>query len=474
MLMFRKLFISLIASACVAVSARAGSVGTAENDCLSLDSCRSLALAYNKDLRRAEARIKGADYTRRSAFTLFLPKINASAMYMHTGKELSLLSDGQKSTLSNIGTALGMPRLNSVGEGLVDALRTDTRNAAGVAVLLTQPIYMGGKIRAANRIAGLASEIASDRREIVRQQLIADVEEAYWNVVSLSARKRVAESYRELVCKLHSDVEQMIAAGMATSADGLSVKVKVNEADLAIMALDNGISLTRMHLCQLCGLDQNTDLVLADECLREPIPDAETVATPAMPGTGDMYLEEWESRPELRALSAGVDVAEEKVKMARASFMPSLALAGGWAMSYPSVFNSFEKKMKGTWNIGVTLNVPLLTWGDRRYKVRAAQAEAEAARFELDETREKIELQVNQARHKLSEAYERLRTAISGREAAEENMRYATYGLQEGTIPLSNVLEAQTNWLAATTSVISSEIDIKLARVALSRALGIL
>lgn len=128
---------------------------------MSLDSCRSLAVENNKELRMTDMQRQAAYYNRKSAFTSYLPKVSASGMYMHTGKELSLLSNEQQTTLSHLGDALSMPALNNVGEGLVDALRTDTRNMAGAAVILTQPIYMGGKIRAYNNITRYAEQIAA-------------------------------------------------------------------------------------------------------------------------------------------------------------------------------------------------------------------------------------------------------------------------------------------------------------------------
>lgn len=126
------------------------------------------------------------------------------------------------------------------------------------------------------------------------------------------------------------------------------------------------------------------------------------------------------------------------------------------------------------WNVGVMVNIPLVTWGERSYKVKAAQAEAARARYQLEETREKIELQVNQSRQKLEEATERLHTAERSREEADENLRHATLGLQEGVIPVSNVLEAQTAWLSAHSTYVSAQIDLRLADLYLRKSRGTL
>lgn len=435
----------------------------AEPCVMSLDSCRSLAVENNKELRMTDMQRQTAYYNRKSAFTSYLPKVSATGMYMHTGKEISLLSDDQKTTLSHLGDALSMPALNNVGEGLVDALRTDTRNMAGAAVILTQPIYMGGKIRAYNKITRFAEQIAADKHNLQYQELIVSVDETYWNIILLTSRKKLAESYLQLVKTLDSDVSQLIAEGFATKADGLSVKVKVNEANVALIQVDNGIEILKMKLCQLCGIPLDTHLVLADE-------DNEKVSVI----TSDEIMDgnTWGRRPELSALNKSILIYDEKVKVARSEFLPTVALTGGYFASYPSVFNSFEKKFKGTWNIGVAVSVPILTWGDRSYKVRAAKAEAQVARFHFDETREKIELQVSQSRQKVREAHERYNASLSSQEEADENLRYANLGLSEGVIPVSNVLEAQTAWLSAKTNLISSEIDLRLSYLYLKKALG--
>ena len=453
----------------------AGSISAQEGATfLSLDSCRALAIRNNKELRMADMKQCAARYERKAAFTKYLPRVSATGAYLHTGKEISLLSDEQKGTLNNLGTAVGSlapalesmtGALNGVGAGLVDALHTDTRNMGVAAVMLTQPVYMGGKIVAYNRITRYAEQIAARQHDLALQEVIVEVDEAYWQIVALQSKKRLAESYLELVRKLDSDVQQMIDEGVATKADGLSVKVKVNEAQVALIQVDNGLSLSRMLLCQLCGLELDTPLTLADE-------HTEVVPMPGM--TAADVQTAFEHRPELRALSLSADIYKEKVRLARAEFLPTVALTGGWMGSNPSAFNSFERRFKGMWNVGVMVNIPIVTWGERCYKVKAARIEESMARYRLEETREKVELQVNQSRQKVEEAGERLRTATRSREEADENLRYATLGMQEGVIPVSNVLEAQTAWLSAHSECVTAQIDLRLADLYLRKSSGTL
>lgn len=448
----------------------------------SLDSLRARAVSNNKSLLMAGQKKVAASYTRKSAATNYLPKVSATGAYMYTSRELSLLSDEQKHTLSNIGTGLSamVPNLapmsstiNSVGQSVVDALHTDTRNAGIVAVTLTQPIYMGGKIRAYNKITQYAEEAAGTLYDKELQDIIVDVDEAYWNLVALYSKKKLAEGYKALVDKLEGDVEKLVKEGMATKADLLSVKVKVNEAGVTLIQVNNGIELSRMNLCRICGLDMN-EPVEVEDAIDEKNQNANIMGQVDMfSSKSDNLVQQAESnRKELQALGLQNRIYDEKIKLARAEYLPKVALMGGYLASNPSVFNSFERKMKGMWNVGITLNVPILTWGDRSYKVKSAKAEALMHRYETEEVKEKIELQVNQCRQKLQESMERYQTTLRSVDEAEENLRYANLGMKEGVITLSNVMEAQTAWLKAKSEWVNAQVDVRLANLYLRKAVG--
>ena len=450
--------------------------------CWQLDSLRARAVSNNKTLLMAEQEKVAAHYAHKSATTNYLPKVSATGAYMYTSRELSLLSDEQKHTLSNIGTGISTlvpnlspmaSQLNSVGQGLVDALHTDTRNVGVMAVMLTQPIYMGGKIRAYNKITEYAEQASGRMYDKTMQDIIVEVDDAYWNLVALYSKRKLAQGYKALVDKLESDVEQLVKEGMATKADLLSVKVKVNEAGVTLIQVDNGIELSRMNLCRICGLDMDESIEVEDNIDDKTQVAVVTDEENLMNQKADNLVQQAESnRNELKALYLKNKIYDEKIKLARAEYLPKLALMGGHLASNPSVFNSFERKMKGMWNVGVTLNVPILTWGDRSYKVKAAKAEAYMHRYETEEVKEKIELQVNQCLQKLRESKERYLTTLRSVDEAEENLRYANLGMKEGVVTLSNVMEAQTAWLKAKSEWVNAQVDVRLANLYLKKAIG--
>ena len=471
---------------------------------LSLDSCRALALRNNKQVSVSKMKQEIASNIRKSARTKYLPHVNVLGAYEYMSKEVSLLNNTQKDLLSNLGTRVGeqatgvlttmmqspfmanvisqlsaafqmSPQdmitgmaqgLNAQGQKIVDGFRTDTRHTFAGSVVVTQPVFMGGAIIAMNKMADIGERMTHNSMDEQLQHTIYTTDQAYWQVVSLKHKKRLAESYLALVKKLSDDVDKMIREGVATRSEGLSVDVKENEAEMQVTMVNDGLVLAKMYLCQLCGLPLDTDLVLEDE-------DADYLQVES--DTPQMNMETaFSNRPELRLLQNTVDLSKQATNILRATQLPQVLLMGGYAVSNPNLFNGFEKKFAGFWNVGVLVRIPVWNWGDVAYKVRASKGATAIANLELQEAREKVELQVNQMQFKVDESSKRLLMAQANIRRAEENLRTATLGFQEGVIQSTTVMEAQTAWLQAQTQKIDAEIDVRLSQVNLRKALGTL
>ncbi len=323
---------------------------------------------------------------------------------------------------------------------------------------------MGGKIKAYYNITKHAEALAAEQNRAKELDVILDVDKAYWQVVSLANKRKLAVSYRDMLQHLDEDVQKMISEGVATKSNGLTVSVKLNEAEMTLTKVDDGLALSRMLLCQLCGLPLDSNPTLADETCD----DIQTLRADVTPDVQTA----WNNRSELCQLGEAEAMYTEKVKIERAAFLPQLALTGGYGISNPNVFNSFEKKFRGTWAVGVMLKVPVWNWGEGRYKVRAAKIDAQIAALQQQEAREKIELQVNQEAFRVNEANRKLTLSEKNLSKAEENLRTAQVGFKEGVVTTSDLLAAQTAWLQAHSDKIDSQIDICLSRASYDKALG--
>ncbi len=433
---------------------------------LTLEECRNLAIQNNKELQISGEKIKMADNEKKAAFTKYFPQLSANGAYMWNQKDINLLDMGalSSSLSSSLGGLAQLPMIQHLMSGVNDMQHLDVQNIWVGNVSLMQPVFMGGKIVNYNQITKFAKQLAESMNNLQLQDLIYKTDETYWQVISLVNKKKLADAYVDLLRKMDSDVTAMIYEGVATEADGLSVKVKLNEAEMAQTKVENGLALTRMLLAQICGLSLEEDLSLADEKLDNfPV---ET--TQASADLNEAFM----NRNELRSLDLATKIYKRKERIALAEMLPNVALAANYFVTNPNVFNGFKNDFAGMFNVGVMVKVPLSGWWEGTYRRNSAKAETRIKTLEWQDAREKIELQVNQSVYKVNEAGKKLIASSRNMENAEENLRRANFGFEEGVIPALNLMEAQTAWVSARSSLIDAQIEVKLTEVYLSKALG--
>lgn len=459
---------------------------TAQDAVLTLPQCRELALKSNKETLVQDEQVRAAEYTRREARAAYFPGIDFTGGYFYNQKDMSIISQDallpvktfNPSTLSYDFNLVTNPMTGApvVADGKVvpqqvallpkEALTFDIHNVFFGAVTLTQPIFMGGKIIAMNKLADAGKRAAMALRDRQVDDVAYDVDAAYWTVVSLRAKEKLAVSYVDMLDTLQFNVQAMLDQGVATKADLLSVDVKLNQANVDLTKVKNGLVLARMALAQKCGLPLDSPMKLADEDVEIPTDDLASLAPLDMEAV-------YSRRNDMRALDAAIDAAKAESSVALSSMLPNIALVGAYTFSTPNTFNGFENKVKGMFSVGVVATVPLWHWGGNYNKYKAAQTRTHIAELQRSDARDLIDLQVHQARFKMEESIKTLHTSEVNMEKADENLRCATLAFREGVSTTELIMEAQTAWLKAASEEVDARIDVRLCHVYLDKVLGL-
>jgi len=284
--------------------------------------------------------------------------------------------------------------------------------------------------------------------------------------VSLEAKEKLALSYVALLDSLDRDVKAMVAQGVATRSDLLSVDVKLNQAQIDLTKVQNGVALSKMALAQICGLPISDEYTLAD--------DLSAVDTKAEIADNYNMEEVYSRRQDLQALELGAKITGQQKNVARASMMPNVALMGTYSFSTPNMYDGFKNRVGGAFSVGVVVSVPILHWGGNYNKYRAARSQETIMQLKLQDAREMVDLQVKQAAFKAQEALKTYDMTLTNLSKADENLRTASLGFHEGVLVADDVMKAQTAWLQAESEKIDASIDVHLCDVYLSKVLGTL
>lgn len=476
-----------IAIATLTLISVAGATASARE--LSLEECRRLALDNNKEMLIGAEKVKAAGYQRKEARAAYFPSVDFNGGYVWNQKNISLFDSDQLLPVKTfdlatqsyqfevvtnpltgkpVTTADGTPVPKQMAWLPKDALTYDIHNIFFGAVTLTQPIYMGGKIVAMNKLTGYAEDLAKQMHIAGAEDLVYSVDAAYWLVVSLNAKHALAVEYVALLDSLDRDVELMLGQGVATKADKLNVDVKLNQAQIDLTKVNNGLVLSKMALAQLCGLPVDGDYSLTDSVSDSSIAPGGQI--PAQYNMADVYSR----RHDLRALELGEKITGQEKNVALSGMLPNVALMGAYSMTSPNSFDGFKNRLGGAFSVGVVVKIPLLNAGGDYNKYRAARTQQTIMNLKVQDAKEKMELQVNQAAFKAQEAVKTYEMTVANMAKATENLRTATLGFHESVMTSDDVMKAQTAWLQANSEKIDAAIDVRLCDVYLNKVLGTL
>ncbi len=464
-----------------------------------LSLCREMALSRGTVYRSQQELLAAAELNRKAALAAMFPKLTANGTYMWNSENIHLLAnqmpfsfgtagvnaDGTSyfnwsgdNSFSRLAADLEGTRLqrpiehlqNDAGRQIANAYKqvydrmtVDVTHVVGAGANITQPIYTGGVLVENYKIAKATEHIAALQADTKHDEVIVKVDEAYWRVVSVSRKYQLANEYYNLLCRLESDVTEMTSEGLATQSDLLKVRTKRGEAEVKRLQAQNGLTLSRMALAQLCGLPLDEVFTLDESGLSETelttdIIDAATIAA---------------GRKELQLAQEAQNIARSTAKIAAAGLQPKILASAGYVYTNPSIDNGIRSDWSshGFFTAGVVVNVPI-AHADDILKVMAAKHTADAVAMKTEETRELLTLQTTQANQRLLESQQRIAAAQLTCNNAAEVLRMAQESFAAGMIASSEVMQAQTAWLSAATDLVDAQTEAKVNETKLRRYTG--
>lgn len=462
---------------------------------LTLEDCHKLALEYNKQLKITEEKVAETDALKKLALSEMFPKFSADGAYTWNQKSIKLLSDEQQDYINNLGTNSAqhlatditqfvnqvvqtnpelaqslseflqsthvVSTLNGIGQQITSSLDLDLSNVWVGGVTVSQPVFLGGKLLELYRSARTTNEMALLGYDKAKENILVQVDEAYWRVISVRKKQELAQQYVNLLDTMYQNVQALKDAEMATEADVTKVRVKLNEAQMSLTKANSGLALSKMLLYQMCGLDLKGDYLVL-----------ESVELKNYQALGHIDMSKvLNNSTEIKLLQKGDDLAKSAVHIAASGLMPNLAVTGSYVVSNPNMFNGFSNEFGGMFTVGAVLNVPICH-PSAIYAVKAAKHQRKEVQYLIEEASDKIELLVNKHNYELEVANNKLTAAETNLAHAEENLRLAQESFKSGLISSGDLMAAQTAWLSASSDLLDASIEVQMDYLYLRQAMG--
>lgn len=423
---------------------------------LSLADCHALALKQNKEIAASAKQTESAIYSQKSYRSLYLPNIKASINGIYSSAKGEYNIEG--GLLPNVDPSTGnITPGTTYFPGL--ALQYEIGDVVTGGIEIEQPIYMGGKIRAANKMSSIGVELSkmNDSLTIINIQLAVD--NSYALLVKTQEMKKVATSYNNLLKELLHNVESAFKNGIKPKNDVMKVKVKYGESQLAVKKAENAIRLAQMNLCHVIGLPLTTNIEIEN-------------AYPNLPHSPTPSETTINSRQEYQMLNKQIEIAEQQLKIQRSNALPSVALVGMAGYTRGVELNDRLFLDNSSFSVLMNISIPLFHFGENHNKIKAARAKVEKARLEQEYKTEQMQLQITQAINNLEEAELECSLSKENLEQTSENLRLSQQAYDVGLEALSDLLEAQSLWQQAHQANVEAQFKLYLSHIEYKKAIG--
>jgi outer membrane protein len=329
-------------------------------------------------------------------------------------------------------------------------------NSYSTGATLNQTIYDFGRTASQVKVQELNYDSSISALENVSQQIVFNVNEAYYRVVQAKYSKTVAEDNVKQAQQHLEQAQGFFEAGTRPKFDVTKAEVDLSNAKLNLIRADNNLKISIVNLSNSMGVTDAPEYSIEENLSFEKY---EITFENALSHA-------YENRPDLKSIIIQKQAAASSIELAKKDYYPVLAGTAG----YDYAGNDFPLK-KG-WNIGATLTFPIFSGFLTKYQVEAANANLNVLKANEESLRQLIFLEIKQAYLTLRAAEDAIPTAKLGVEQAKENLDIANGRYTAGVGNPIEVTDAEVGLTDARNAHIQTLYVYKVAEASLKRAMG--
>ena len=461
--------IAFMAAATIPAAASAQEAGRM----LSLDEAVAVTLTENPALKAAAYEERAAQQQRRAAIGLRMPQINVTGAYAYMAKDIGFDFNDLKGPVKE-GVAGGLtalvqnglipadkiPTLQGLLNPMMDAdwfLKVQDRSLGFVGGEVTVPIYLGGKINAANRAARISQQTAEAAGAQTRNALVSELVERYFG---LALAAQVVEVRREVVEGVRSHLRDAAALeenGMIAYSERLYVEVKMAEAERELENAKLQLQTISSALKNTLGTGEGAYRPITSMFVLTQLEDAAYYKALAA-----------DRNPLLTQVELKSRLAEEGVKARRSDFLPQVVAMGG-----ASFYNYQVTGILPRWAVGVGVNLKIFDGLNREYKYSAARQTVRRVDALRDKAAEDIAVLVEKLYNQLNNYANQIVSIDSSIAFAEEYLKVKNAAFLEGMSSSSDLIDAELNLAKVRTERMQAAFNYDLTLAQLLEAAGI-
>ena len=391
------------------------------------------ALQNNVRMKNADNDLEAARQAKKQTFTKYFPTVSATGIGYMADKGLLEMS-----------LAPGM-KMSMLKNGLM----------GGVSAQL--PVFTGGRILNANRLADVGIETSRLQRRMSEKEVVLTAETYFWQAVMLKEKLKTVEAVERQLAKFANDAEAAVTAGVSDRNDLLQVNLKKNETRSNRITLENALTTAKRLLAQYTGHAGDSVDISANINKEMQTPPTSLYIEPstALPATSEYAL-----------LKQNVEANKLQYKMAVGQNLPTVAIGGGY------VWDNLMDKSHPLWIGFATVSIPLSGGWGGSHEMKKQRLAVRNAENTLQDNGQLLVIDMENKWNDMNDAYRKISIAMESIAQAEENLRLHNDYYRAGTATMSDLLEAQTLYQNSRSAYVEAYADYQIKKREYLQATG--
>jgi len=394
---------------------------------LSLEEAQKYALEYNRTIKQQDLSVQKAKKAEWASIASMLPQVSGKVDYnSYLGYELNMF--GQKLPMSDY----------------MDVSITASMAVSGMQIVATQ-------------LSKLATEMQETNKALTDLQIRSNVATSYYSVLVTEELKRLLEGNMKNLNRLYESTENSYQVGMLEQTDVDQLKVQLGMMKNSILSTQRSIELAYNALRMLLG-SSSLDIELTDKL------DNEALLAKAYEVLNSNF--DLDNNFNVQLLDKNIELSQKNVRLNEWAYGPTLSAF--YQYTYKKEFKEGGFNMTPPNVVGVALNIPIFSSGEKYSKVRQSKFDLESAQLAKEDAVEGLLVQEKQLRFNLRNAidsYELQKQNVDVRDRIFNNMiqkyEYGTVSMTDLTTANNNLISEQMSYVQALLDLVTAQINLQ-------------
>lgn len=410
---------------------------------ISLDAAKSMALSQNATYQAARAGVEATRWQKKNAFAAFLPNLSLGGTLLYTDPARSINTGGQSI-----------------------ALNKDQRS---ISLNLSQPLFTGGKLYQAYKMASLAATVAETGLMAEKLELVYDVENKYYSVLQLNKVYEIAQAE---LSQAESNLELAqikIQNGLMARADLLRLQANLANKEIALLQTKTAYDLALRDFSNFLGSQELLNPLPVELDDSEILPFADFDEQKLERFSHSLKTIGITENLNLKQIQGGVELSQRAYKASKGSFLPTLTLVG--SRSYDE--NGIDRyEFDASNQIMLNLSVPLLPQIGNLAASRKAYYEAQKTAMAAKDATDGILLATDSAALKLVSSARQVKNAKLSLDITEDMYAQISERFRLNMVSTVDLMDAELMLSAANMAYANAYYEFFKARLTLLNTIG--